>query len=307
MRRFLIRRLSLLLPSVLGVVTLVFLFIHLVPGDPVEVMLGESANLADRVALRSALHLDEPLLSQYRHFLAGLLQGDWGRSIQTGRPVRELVFERYPATLQLAAAAMSFALLLALPLGLIAARYPFSPMTHGALFFALIGVSLPSYWFGPLLILLFSLKFGWFPVSGRGGVGHLVLPALTLGLALSALLTRMIRASILEVIRAEYICAARGKGLSTIRVLLRHALPNALTPLLTAIGLQFGSLLAGSVIIETIFSWPGVGRLILQAIQTRDYTLVQGCLLIIALTYLVTNLLIDLLYGYFDPRVRYGR
>jgi len=307
MRRFLLRRLSVFLPSVVGVVTLVFFFIHLIPGDPVDLMLGESASPVDRGALRSALHLDEPLPSQYRRYLTGVLAGNWGSSVQTHRPVLQLISERYPATLQLAFASMLLALLVALPLGVLAAFYPSTVLDYGALFFALIGVSLPSYWLGPLLILLFSLELGWFPVAGRGGWAHLALPALTLGLALSALLTRMIRASLLEVVRMDYVSAARAKGLSFLAVMLRHALPNALTPLLTVAGLQFGALLAGSVITETIFAWPGIGRLTLQAIQMRDYPLVQGCVLVIAMTYLLINLIVDLLYGYFDPRVRYER
>jgi peptide/nickel transport system permease protein len=300
-----LRRLALLLPVLLGVITLVFFLIHLIPGDPVDLMLGESASSADRAALRADLRLDHPLPFQYTHFLLGVARGDWGTSIQTRRPVLAMIGERYPATLQLAAAAMLFAFLLALPLGLIAAQRPRTTADYGALLFALIGVSFPSFWMGPLLIWLFSLKLGWLPVSGRGGLSHLILPALTLGTAMSALLTRMIRASLLEVIRKEYVVVAYAKGLSTRGVVLRHALPNALTPVLTVAGLQFGALLAGSVIIETIFSWPGVGRLTLQAIQMRDYPLVQGCILIIALTYLLVSLMIDLLYGLIDPRVRY--
>jgi peptide/nickel transport system permease protein len=307
MRRFLLRRLALLLPVLLGVVTSVFFLIHLIPGDPVDLMLGESASSVDRAALRASLRLDQPLLSQYGHFLVGVSGGDWGISIQSRRPVLTLIAERYPATLQLAAAAMLIAFLLAFPLGLIAAQRPRTPADYGALLFALIGVSFPSFWMGPLLIWLFSLKLGWLPVSGRGGLSHLILPALTLGTAMSALLTRMIRASLLEVIRKEYVVVAYAKGLSTAGVVLRHALPNALNPVLTVAGLQFGALLAGSVIIETIFAWPGVGRLTLQAIQMRDYPLVQGCILVIALTYLLVSVVIDLLYGLIDPRVRYER
>ncbi|HET6370362.1 MAG TPA: ABC transporter permease, partial [Nitrospiria bacterium] len=194
MRRFLLRRLVLLLPVLLGVITLVFFLIHLIPGDPVDLMLGESASSADRAALRADLRLDRPLPIQYAHFLLGVARGDWGTSIQTRRPVLAMIRERYPATLQLAVAAMLFAFLLALPLGLIAAQRPRTPADYGALLFALIGVSFPSFWMGPLLIWLFSLKLGWLPVSGRGGFSHLILPALTLGTAMSALLTRMIRA-----------------------------------------------------------------------------------------------------------------
>jgi peptide/nickel transport system permease protein len=305
MRRFLLRRLLLLLPSLFGVITVVFFMIHLVPGDPVDLMLGESANPSDRTALRSALRLDRPIGTQYFLFLAGLPRGDWGRSLQTGRPVLEMVSERYPATIELALTAMVLSLFLALPLGVLAAARPRTLADYGALSFALIGVSLPNFWMGPLLILLFALQLDWLPVSGRGGLSHLVLPALTLGMGMAALLTRMIRATLLDVAQREYIATAYAKGLSAKRVILRHALPNALIPILTIAGLQFGSLLAGSVITETIFAWPGIGRLTLQAIQTRDYPLAQGCVLGIALSYLAVNLLVDLAYRFIDPRVRY--
>lgn len=233
MRRYMLRRLALFLPVLLGVVTLVFFLIHLIPGDPVDLMLGESANPADRAALRSALKLDQPILVQYKDFLYGLAQGDWGRSIPNGQPVFNMIAERYPATLQLTLASMLLAFSMALPLGILSATYPRTPTDYGALFFALIGLSLPSFWMGPLFILLFSLKLGWFPVSGSGGLSHLVLPALTLGLGMAALLTRMIRASLLEVVHKEFVTAAYAKGLSRNRVMLRHALPNALTPLLS--------------------------------------------------------------------------
>ncbi|HZR47177.1 MAG TPA: nickel ABC transporter permease [Candidatus Manganitrophaceae bacterium] len=304
MIRLLIRRLAWTLPVVLGVLTLVFFLIHLIPGDPVDLMLGEQAASADRETLKRALHLDEPIPAQYRRFLSGIARGDLGRSLRTGRPVAEMILARYPATLQLAFTALSIALLIAIPIGVYSAVRPQSRADQGALLLSLLGVSIPNFWLGPLLILLFSIRLDWFPVSGREGPAASVLPALTLAIGMSALLIRMTRASLLEVVRKEYVVAARAKGLSERAVILKHAFPNALVPLLTVVGLQFGALLTGSIITETIFSWPGLGRLTLQAIQSRDYPLVQGCILAISLTYLFANLLVDLLYAAADPRVR---
>ncbi len=305
MTRFLIRRLLWSGPVLLGVLTSVFFLIHLIPGDPIDVMLGERAAEADRAALRAALHLDDPILTQYGRFLAGVARGDLGRSLVSQRPVAALILARYPATLQLAAAALLVSLLIALPLGLLSAVRPRSMFDAGGLLFSLFGVSMPTFWLGPLLIILFSLKLDWLPVSGRHGIASLILPALTLGLGMSAILVRMTRSSLLEIFPKEFVLTARAKGLPERRVVLRHALRNALIPLLTVVGLQIGALLTGSIITETIFSWPGLGRLTIQAIQGRDYPLVQGCILAIALTYLLVNLLIDLLYAAVDPRVQY--
>lgn len=305
MARFLIRRLLWSGPVLLGVLTLVFFLIHLIPGDPIDVMLGERAAEADRAALREALHLDDPILTQYGRFLAGVAHGDLGRSLTSQRPVAGLILARYPATLQLAAAALFVALLIALPLGILSAVRPRTAVDAGGLLFSLFGLSMPTFWLGPLLIILFSLKLDWLPVSGRHGIASLVLPALTLGLGMSAILVRMTRSSLLEVFPKEFVLTARAKGLPEWRVILSHALRNALIPLLTVVGLQIGALLTGSIITETIFSWPGLGRLTIQAIQSRDYPLVQGCILAIALTYLLVNLLIDLLYAAVDPRVQY--
>lgn len=305
MTRFLIRRLLWSVPVLLGVLTAVFFLIHLIPGDPIDVMLGERAAEADRVALRAALHLDDPIPTQYGRFLAGVARGDLGRSLTSQRPVAGLILARYPATLQLAAAALLISLLIALPLGILSAARPRSMIDAGGLLFSLFGISMPTFWLGPLLIIFFSLKLDWLPVSGRHGIASLVLPALTLGLGMSAILVRMTRSSLLEVFPKEFILAARAKGLSERRVMLKHALRNALIPLLTVVGLQIGALLTGSIITETIFSWPGLGRLTIQAIQGRDYPLVQGCILAIALTYVLVNLMIDLLYAAVDPRVQY--
>lgn len=307
MKRYLLHRLLLFFPSLLGVLTLVFFFIHFVPGDPVEVMLGETASASDKEALRRQLGLNEPVWTQYLGFLKGLAVGDLGRSLYHQEKVMDLVLARFPATLELTLAAMAVATLCALPLGVLAAWKRRTWVDRCALLLSLFGLAMPNFWLGPLLIIAFSIQLGLLPVSGRGGLSHLILPSLTLGTAMAALLTRMIRSSLLEVIHEDYIQSARAKGLSEITVWLKHALRNSLLPVTTILGLQFGSLLAGSVITETIFTWPGIGRLTIQAIQTRDYPLVQGCVLVIAVCYLVVNLFTDILYRVIDPRINYGR
>ena len=289
----------------LGVVTVVFLIVHLIPGDPVEIMLGEQALAVDREALRHEMGLDKPIHLQYVAFLKGLVRGDLGQSLHTKQPVLTSIARRLPATIELAAAAMAVALLLAIPLGLLAAYKKDSLVDQGSMVFALLGISMPNFWLGPLLIIVFSLKLGWFPVSGRGSLAHIVLPAITLGTAMAAILTRMTRASMLDVIQSDYITTARAKGVRESLVVLKHAFRNALIPVVTIVGLQIGSLLAGSIITETIFAWPGIGRLTIQAINARDYPLVQGCVLIIALGYVLVNFATDLLYGLIDPRIRY--
>lgn len=289
---------------VVGVCTLVFLLLHLVPGDPIDAMLGENARPADRVELRRALGLDRPLLVQYRGYLGGLLRFDLGRSFQDQRPVRAILAERLPATLQLAATALFVALVLAIPLGVLAAHRRGGALDTAAMGFSLIGVSMPNFWLGPVLILVFSLWLGWTPVSGRDGLVSLILPALTLGATLAAILARMVRASVLEVLGEDYIRTARAKGLSAGAVLWQHALRNAWLPVLTLVGLQLGALLGGAVITETVFAWPGLGSLLVEAIQARDYPVVQGCVLLISLTYVGINTLTDLLYGWADPRIR---
>jgi len=306
-KRFLRQRLLLFLPTLLGAVTVVFLLIHVVPGDPVEAMLGETASSTDKEALRQELGLDQPLWSQYLRFLAGLAVGDLGRSLYEQATVAELILSRLPATLELALAAMGVALLLAFPLGIIGAAKRDSWADRFSLLFSLLGLAMPNFWLGPLLMIVFSIELGWLPVSGRGGLSHLVLPSLTLGMAMAAILTRMIRSGLLETIHEDYIRTARAKGLSERRVWLKHALRNSLLSVVTIMGLQIGSLLAGSIITESIFSWPGIGRLTLQAIQTRDYPLVQGCILVIATSYLGVNLAADILYRLVDPRIAYDK
>ena len=289
---------------VVGVATLVFFFLHLTPGDPVEALLGEHARPADREALRAALGLDRPLGEQLVSYFAHLAQMDLGRSLYSQRPVATLLAERLPATAELAAAALAVAVMVALPLGVVAAMRRDSGWDRGAMAFSLLGASIPNFWLGPLLILAFSLGLGWFPVSGRDGGGSLVLPAVTLGTALAAILARMVRGALIETLRDEYVRTARAKGLAEWVVVTRHALRNAALPVITLLGLQLGALLGGAVVTETVFAWPGLGQLLVEAIQRRDYPVVQGAVLLISVLYTVVNALTDLAYAWADPRVR---
>ena len=307
MKRYLLQRLLLLLPTLLGALTLVFCLIHLIPGDPVEVMLGETASAADKEELRRALGLDQSLFVQYASFLGGLARGNIGRSLYEQGSVAELITERMPATLELALCAMVFAILISVPLAILAALNKRSWIDRLALLFSLLGLSMPNFCIGPLLMIVLSIHLGWLPVSGRSGFSHLVLPALTLGLGMAAILTRLLRATLLQVAGKEYLQAARAKGLSESRVWLKHAMRNALLPVITIMSLQLGGLLAGSIITETIFSWPGIGRLTVQAIQTRDYPLVQGCVLTLGISYMLVNFLTDICYRLVDPRIAYER
>jgi ABC-type dipeptide/oligopeptide/nickel transport system permease component len=303
--RFIVRRLVLTAPVLAGVATLVFSLIHLVPGDPVEAMLGESASREDAVNLRHRLGFDQPLYIQYAAFIRGAVTGDLGRSLRTGQSVAAAIAERMPATIELAFAAMLFAVLIAVPLGIVAAVRRGTAVDHVSTALALVGISMPSFWLGPILALVFAVELGWLPVSGRGTPAHLVLPAITLGAPLAAVLVRMTRASLLGELREVYVLAARRRGVSRARAVLRHAFRNSLVPLVTIIGLQFGAVLTGAVITETIFAWPGVGRLLIQSITFRDYPLVQGCVLLIAVAYVSVNLVTDLVYGLLDPRIRF--
>lgn len=304
MLSFFISRLASALFVVFGVSTLVFFFLHMVPGDPVEVMLGESAQPADREALRQSLGLDQPLLVQFSHYLAQLLRFDLGTSLYSQQPIVDMLAERIPATTELAVAALVVAVLIAFPLGVLAAVRKGSPWDQGAMGLSLIGVSIPNFLMGPILILVFSVWLGWFPVSGREGLASLILPAVTLGTALAAILSRMVRATLLETLGEDYVRTARAKGLSERLVVWRHALRNALLPVITLLGLQLGVLLGGAVITEVVFSWPGLGQLTIESIQRRDYPVVQACVLLISLAYVVVNTLTDLVYGWLDPRVR---
>ncbi len=304
MSKVVLRRLLEAIPTLFAVATLVFALVHLIPGDPVEMMLGEGAQPADVEALRARLGLDRSLVAQYGSFLAGLVRLDLGQSLHFDEPVALLLARHYPATAELACAAMVAALALSLPLGVVAAYRKGTWIDRGARFFSLAGVSMPNFWLGPLAILAFSIHLDLFPVSGRSGWRSLVLPAATLGLALAALLTRMIRTALAEELGKPYLVTARAKGLGPARVLVRHALRNALVPVVTVVGLQFGALLTGAILTETIFGWPGLGRLLIQAIRLRDYPVVQGCVLVISVTYVLVNLLTDLLYAWIDPRIR---
>jgi peptide/nickel transport system permease protein len=305
MTQYIVRRLLQMIPITLGILTLVFSLIHLIPGDPAIQIAGEGARPEDIASVRKALGLDQPLWSQYVHYLGRIAHGDLGKSFRTNESVAKEIATRYPATIQLAIGAMIVALLVAFPLGMISAIYRNSWIDNVARFFALIGVSMPSFWFGPLLIIAFAINHTWFPVSGREeGFKSIVLPSLTMGLALAAILTRMIRVSVAEELGQLYVTTAIAKGTTRVKAIFRHALKNAMIPVITVLALQFGSLLTGAIITEQIFSWPGLGRLLIQSINTRDYPQVQASILVIALTYIIVNFLSDLLYGVVDPRVK---
>ena len=304
MLRYCIRRVLLAVPVLLGVATLVFSLIHLVPGDPAQAMMGDGASPQDVAELRVSLGLDKPLLTQYATFLRRGLGGDLGKSFRTGQPVTTMIAERVPATAELAVAAMLVAIAIAIPLGVVAAVWRGTAIDYGAMTFALAGVSIPNFWLGPLLAIVFAVELGWLPVSGRGTTANLILPAISLGLALAAILARMTRASLLDELNELYVRAARARGVSPAGAIASHALRNSMVPLLTIIALQFGAVLTGAVITETIFAWPVIGRLLIQSIGFRDYPVVQGCILLIAVTYVTVNLVIDVMYGVLDPRIR---
>jgi len=268
-------------------------------------MLGESASASDVAELRTRLGLDRPLLTQYVEYLKGLAHGDLGTSFRYNTPVRREIGQRLPNTALLAFAAMAVAVAIAVPLGILGAIFRGRAIDHAAMTMSLAGISMPNFWLGPLLAIVFGIKLGWLPISGTGSPLNLVLPAATLGAALAAILARMTRASLVDELRELYVLASRARGASKARAAIRHALRNSLIPVVTIIGLQFGSVLTGTIITETIFAWPGVGRLLVQAIGFRDYPLVQGCILLIAVTYVSMNLLVDLTYGWLDPRIRY--
>ena len=305
MKSYLLRRILQVIPITFGILTLIFALIHMIPGDPATQIAGENARAEDIERVRKDLGLDKPLWKQYVSYLVNLTRGDMGKSFQTGEPVTREIMARYPATLQLAFGGMFIAILVAVPLGIISAIYRNSWIDNVARFFALIGVSMPSFWFGPLLIMLFAIQLNLVPVSGRDGWRSMILPSLTMGLALAAILTRMIRVSLAEELNQLYVTTALSKGLTKNRAVFRHALRNALIPVITIVGLQFGSLLTGAIITEQIFSWPGLGRLLIQSIGARDYPQVQASILVIALTYILVNLLTDLLYSFVDPRIQY--
>ncbi|HLT59135.1 MAG TPA: nickel ABC transporter permease [Limnochordales bacterium] len=309
MARYVLQRLLSAVVVLWGVTVLVFSMVHATPGDPVRVLLGDSARGAtaeDLARLRSELGLDQPLLVQYKNFLAGLLQGDLGKSWRTNRPVAAEIAERLPYTLQLTVAALLVAVLIGLPAGVLAATRPYSSVDYALTGLALVGVSMPVFWLGLLLMMVFALTLGWFPASGSGTWRHLVLPALTVGAASTAFIARMTRAAMLEVLTEDYVRTARAKGLSEWAVVGKHALRNAAAPILTAIGLQFGGLMGGAVLTETVFAWPGLGRLVVNAILTRDLYMLQGSILFTAFLFIVVNLLVDIGYSLLNPKVRFA-
>ncbi len=306
MKEYIIRRILLIIPIAFGVASLVFLLIHLIPGDPVVIMLGETAQPADIEHLRKLLHLDEPLYLQYLRFIKNIISGSLGVSIKPPyEKVSKIIFSVFPNTIILTVSSLLFALLFSFPLGIISALKANKLTDKLASVFSLIGISMPNFWLGPLLIILFSIKLNLLPVSGFEGPQYLILPSITLGTALMAILVRMIRSSLLEVMGAEYVVTARAKGVSEFKIIMKHCLKNALIPVITIVGLQFGALLGGSIITETIFSWPGIGTLIIEAIRERNYPVVQGSVFILAMCFVLVNLLTDILYAIFDPRIKY--
>jgi ABC-type dipeptide/oligopeptide/nickel transport system permease component len=302
--RYLLTRLLYTLPVIWLVVSLVFFLIHLVPGDPIAQMLGEGAPAADLEAARHAYGFDLPISQQYVNYWNGVLHGNLGTSFRYNQSVTHLLLQRYPYTLQLTVAALVVAILLSIPAGVHSARTRNQWDDRAISVVSLFGLSFPTFALGPILILLFSIKAGWLPVSGAGSFANLVLPAITMGSALAAILTRMVRTSMLEELSQDYVRTARAKGLDETTVVYRHALRNAMIPVITVLGLQFGALLAGAVVTEKIFSWPGIGRLTVDAISNRDYYVVQGCILAIGLTYVLVNFLTDFVYSVLNPRIR---
>jgi ABC-type dipeptide/oligopeptide/nickel transport system permease component len=298
------QRLVLMLLVLWAVVSMVFLLIHIVPGDPARQLVGENATEQQYQAARAQLGLDKPLLVQYADYWKGLVRGDWGENPVTRQKVLDRIASRYPATIKLAVTAMLLAVVISIPLGVTAATHHGSFLDSLFTFVALLGVGLPSFALGPLLILVFSVELAITPVSGTGSLAHLILPAVTLGVAMSAILTRMVRSSVIEELNEDYVRTARAKGLPESKVIYKHVLKNGLIPVVTVLGLQFGVLLAGAIITERVFSWPGVGTLLVDSINERDYKLTQGCILVIASTYVLVNTATDLIYRFLDPRIR---
>jgi len=303
--RFLLQRVLLLIPTLFGVLLVTFLLLYVAPGDPVQAMVGERADPETLARLRAELHLDDPLYRQFGHYVGGVLRGNLGTSYITRRPIIRDLLERFPATLRLASAAMLFAAAVGISVGILGAWRPGTWMDRVAAFGSYLGVSFPVYWVGLILILVFAVNLRWLPPSGSGGIVYLVLPALTLGMRSVAFLSRMTRAAMQDVLQSDFIRTARAKGLWERRVVLSHGLRNALLPVVTVLGLDFGSYLTGSILTETIFSWPGVGRYVLNAIDKRDLPAIQGSILFLSLVFVVVNLLTDILYARVDPRVAF--
>jgi peptide/nickel transport system permease protein len=311
--KYVLFRLLIAIPTLLGVSVLAFLIIHLVPGDPARLIAGPEAELEDIARVRQQLGLDDPIYVQYARFIKNAIQGDFGRSIRTQLPVFLEIREAYPKSIELVAAGMIVAVVLGVITGILSASRQHSIFDKGSMLFSMLGISMPSFWFGLMIIILFAGVLGWFPVSGRGGpfytlkgLKHLFMPALTMGLGTAAYLARLTRSSMLETIRADYVRTARTKGLSEGKVNYKHALANALIPIVTMVGMLSGYLIGEAVVIETVFSWPGMGRLIVGAIWSRDYPLIQAAILVISATFVFINLFVDLIYTILDPRIRLG-
>lgn len=304
MWKFIAKRLVAMVPVLLGVTLVIYLILNMAPGDPAKVILGEQATPEQIAELREEMGLNDPVLVQYARYIFNLVQGDMGESYNSGLKCNVEIFARFPNTLRLTICAISLAVILALPIGILAAVKQNSLFDGASMFIALIGLSMPVFWLGLLLILFFSLRLGWFPSSGADGWKSLVLPTVTLGFQQMASIARVTRSSMLEVIRADYIRTARAKGVAESKVITKHALKNALIPTVTVVGLQFGGMLGGSVMTESVYAWPGVGRLMVQSINKRDIPMVLGCVIMFSLTSSVVNLLVDVLYGFIDPRIK---
>lgn len=306
MHQVIARRLLAMIPIVLGVTIVVFSILHLAPGCPTTIILGDAATPEAIAELRARLGLDDPLQVQYFRWLSGVVTGDFGRSIHTRQLVSEMVWQRVPATLELTLTAMILSLVIAIPVGIISATKQYSIFDHTGMVVALFGVSMPSFWIGLMVIFIFGFQLGWFPISGRGGLEHLILPAIVLGTGQAALIARLTRSAMLEVIKQNYIATARSKGLAERIVIIKHALKNALIPIVTIIALQLPGLFGGAVIVETVFAWPGMGRLIVTSIFVRDFPVVQAVVLVMAIIVVLCNLLADILYFFLDPRIKYS-
>ena len=312
MLKYIVRRLAMLVIVAIGVTLVTFTMMHLAPGDPAELMAIaryglENLSEEDIERIRVAEGLDDPIFIQYLRWLGHTATGDLGRSLVTGDPVQEEILLKLPTTFQLALAALVVSLLVAIPAGIISAIKQHSPLDYLTMTGALLGVSMPNFWLGLLLILFFAVKLGWFPVYGYGGLSHMILPAITLGTGMAAITTRMTRSSMLNVLRQDYITAARSKGLSEGQLISSHALKNSFIPVITIVGLQIGHLLEGTVIVESIFAWPGLGKLLVDSIFARDFSMIQGCVLLFAVLFVLVNLLVDISYVYLDPRIRYEK
>lgn len=304
MSKYILRRILLLIPVIIGVTFIVYTIMYLTPGSPAQIILGEQAPEDQVAALEEEMGLNDPFIVQYGRFLGNAVQGDFGRSYQNNRPVFREVMQRFPSTLKLTFASTIIAVVIGVPIGILSATKQYSVMDSVTMLLALLGVSMPVFWLGLLLILLFSVKLKWLPSAGSGTWKHIILPAVSLGAGMMATVTRMTRSSMLEVIRQDYIRTARAKGVSERVVINKHALKNALIPIITVVGLQFGSLLGGAVITETVFSWPGVGRLMIDGIRMKDTPVVLACVIFMAVTFSIINLIVDILYAFVDPRIR---